>query len=215
MANSSDDALVARLTRTAGDLAAAGPEGAVIRGDKTLAFATDISDLLTAYATVQAERDELEQAMVGLKELHVKVDEGGKWSADALVRGEAVTAFAGLMVEWFRESGGKNFVVVGIRDPRTAEKFTFTVQKHTGLTPADKYLDSEDRAAKAVSELATLRETLVGEVEARLHEKRMSFEMSGPHGDVDYRATFSFDEGGSWVRWPEIAAILNAIKGTP
>ena len=65
------------------------------------------------------------------------------------------------------------------------------------------------------AELATLRETLVGEVEARLHEKRMSFEMSGPHEDVDYRATFSFDEGGSWVRWPEIAAILNAIKGTP
>lgn len=65
------------------------------------------------------------------------------------------------------------------------------------------------------AELATLRDTLVGEVEARLHEKRMSFEMSGPHGDVDYRATFSFDEGGSWVRWPEIAAILNAIKGTP
>ena len=51
------DALVERLNRTAGDLAAAGPEGAVIRGDKTLAFATDISDLLTAYATVQAERD--------------------------------------------------------------------------------------------------------------------------------------------------------------
>ena len=80
---------------------------------------------------------------------------------------------------------------------------------------ADALKEWDDRVGALQAELATLRETLVGEVEARLHEKRMSFEMSGPHEDVDYRATFSFDEGGSWVRWPEIAAILNAIKGTP
>lgn len=92
------------------------------------------------------------------------------------------------------------------------------VAAHGGTTDgmAPEYdSDSLQAVLRLRIELATLRETLVGEVEARLHEKRMSFEMSGPHGDVDYRATFSFDEGGSWVRWPEIAAILNAIKGTP
>lgn len=58
---------VERVIITAGDLAAAGPDGAVIRGDKTLPFAEDLSALCEAVTALQAENARLRNALGGIE----------------------------------------------------------------------------------------------------------------------------------------------------
>lgn len=157
---------------------------------------------------MQAERDAANEGLASIRKLDLSGESGKGWKANVAMQGAALEMFTASMADVFKDKGGPNYVEASLRDVRDGTVYFCIVGPKRGKTP------HELRQA-AESEIATLRETLVGEVEARLHEKRMSFEMSGPHEDVDYRATFSFDEGGSWVRWPEIAAILNAIKGTP
>lgn len=75
--------------------------------------------------------------MVELRELEMSADQG-KYSAYAKFGGGAVKIFAASMVQWFKQTGGKNFVTVEMFDPDTHERYELTMQKAGGKTPAQE-----------------------------------------------------------------------------
>jgi hypothetical protein len=72
-----------------------------------------------------------------LDEMSYKLADG-KISAEAFFGGPAVKFFAGVMVGWFKETGGKNYVVCDLNDPKTGERYTVTMQRAGGKTPAQE-----------------------------------------------------------------------------
>jgi hypothetical protein len=58
--------------------------------------------------------------------------------ATATFKGDAVKEWCKIAVDWFRETGGKNFVVMDMTDPRDGEHYTLTVQRAGGKTAAQE-----------------------------------------------------------------------------
>lgn len=71
-----------------------------------------------------------------ITEMSFKAKAGEPMEAMAVFDGGAVKAFAVSMVNWFRETGGKNYVTCDLRDPETGEQYQITMQKAGGRTPA-------------------------------------------------------------------------------
>lgn len=69
-----------------------------------------------------------------LTELHMTEREG----IQAQFEGAAVKAFSTACVDWFRESGGSNYVTCSLRDPKSGEEYVLTMQKAIGKTPAQE-----------------------------------------------------------------------------
>lgn len=91
---------------------------------------------------------EHEEVMLHIKKLNVCLEEGKPFSADAVFGGAMVKIFAGSMINWFKETGGKNYVTVQITDPSTAEQYAITMQKVGGKTPANEIHDLKTRIAE-------------------------------------------------------------------
>lgn len=78
---------------------------------------------------------ELEAQLVSIRRMNMRLDEGCL-EADALFEGAAVKLWASSMAEWFRETGGMNYVTVEMSDPTTGERYSITMQRAGGKTPA-------------------------------------------------------------------------------
>lgn len=57
---------------------------------------------------------------------------------EATFSGSAVKAWAFLAVDWFKETGGKNYVTMDMVDTRDGSRYTLTMQKAGGRTPAQE-----------------------------------------------------------------------------
>lgn len=55
---------------------------------------------------------------------------------EATFSGAAVKAWCFLAVDWFKETGGKNYVTMDMVDSRDGARYTMTMQKAGGRTPA-------------------------------------------------------------------------------
>lgn len=53
-------------------------------------------------------------------------------------RGEAVKAWCGIAIDWFRDIGAKGYVTMDLTDARDGQKYTMTMQRHGGASPSDK-----------------------------------------------------------------------------
>lgn len=73
---------------------------------------------------------------VRLTKMNVRATTGEPVEAWAQFEGGAVKAWAASLVQWFRESGGQNYVTCDLRDPTTGEAYQITMQKAGGRTPA-------------------------------------------------------------------------------
>jgi hypothetical protein len=71
-----------------------------------------------------------------ITEMTFKAKAGEPMEALAVYEGGAMKVFAASMVQWFRESGGQNYVTCDLRDPATGEAYQITMQKAGGRTPA-------------------------------------------------------------------------------
>lgn len=71
-----------------------------------------------------------------MAKVDISAEIGKPWSANATFQGEGVKMFAAQVVEWFREQGGDNFVTVELSDPKNGQRFSLTVQREGGKTPA-------------------------------------------------------------------------------
>lgn len=58
------------------------------------------------------------------------------WRAEATLGGAAVKHFAMIAVDWFRETGGKNYITMEFTDTRDGEMYELTVQRKGGKSPA-------------------------------------------------------------------------------
>lgn len=79
-----------------------------------------------------------EAQLVAVRKMNMHYVEGEPFHAEATFEGGAVKLWAASMVEWFRESGGKNYIVVDMSDPRSGERYSITMQKAGGKTPAQE-----------------------------------------------------------------------------
>jgi hypothetical protein len=73
---------------------------------------------------------------VCLTEMNISAKAGEPMEAYAQFEGGAVKAWAVSLVQWFRDSGGENYVTCDLRDPTTGEAYSITMQKAGGRTPA-------------------------------------------------------------------------------
>jgi hypothetical protein len=71
-----------------------------------------------------------------ITEMNFKAKEGEPFEATGQFQGDAVKEWALVMVQWFREKGGINYVACDLSDPTTGERFEITMQKAGGRTPA-------------------------------------------------------------------------------
>lgn len=76
-----------------------------------------------------------------ITEMNIKAKAGEPMEATACFEGGPVKAFAASMVNWFRETGGKNYVTCDLRDPETGESYQITMQKAGGRTPAQDLVE--------------------------------------------------------------------------
>lgn len=83
---------------------------------------------------------------VSLREMHVESHPGQPFKAHAIYGGELIKEFASTFVEWFKENGGIGFVTLDLQDPATGDKYSITMQKWGGKTPAMRIAELE-RAA--------------------------------------------------------------------
>jgi hypothetical protein len=89
-----------------------------------------------------AQCAEYKNVMAELRKLEMCMDEN-KYSTFAQFGGAAVKIFAASMVNWFKETGGKNYVTVEMHDPDTGERYELTMQKAGAKTPGDKIRELE------------------------------------------------------------------------
>jgi hypothetical protein len=90
-------------------------------------------------------RSPAETSAVQMTDMEVHAYEGQGFRAEARFKGEAVKLFAANAVQWFRDSGGENYVTTELTDPNTHESYSITMQRACGKTPAQEL--SELRAA--------------------------------------------------------------------
>lgn len=81
---------------------------------------------------------EYEDAIAHLTSIDYKADGVHPTVANAAFDGAAVKLFAASAVQWFKDTGGKNFVTLDMNDPKTGEHYEVTMQKAGGMTPAQK-----------------------------------------------------------------------------
>jgi len=81
-----------------------------------------------------------------LTEMNINAKAGQPVEAVAVFEGRAVKAWAASLVEWFRVSGGQNYVTCDLRDPTTGEAYSITMQKAGGRTPAQDLLELRAQA---------------------------------------------------------------------
>lgn len=93
---------------------------------------------------------QFEAQLCAVRKLNIDAEEGRPLNASATFEGGAVKLWAASMVEWFRESGGQNYIVVDMSDPRTGERYSITMQRAGARTPAQDL--SELRARLSVTE---------------------------------------------------------------
>lgn len=84
--------------------------------------------------------------LCAVRKLNIDAAEGKPLNASATFEGGAVKLWAAAMVEWFRETGGQNFIVVDMTDPRTGESYSITMQKAGGKTPAQELAELRRQA---------------------------------------------------------------------
>lgn len=73
---------------------------------------------------------------VRLTEMSLKAKEGEPFEATGQFQGDAVKEWALAMVQSFREKGGVNYIACDLSDPTTGERYSITMQKAGGRTPA-------------------------------------------------------------------------------
>jgi len=76
---------------------------------------------------------EYQKEVVRVRELALDADRG---TLDVAFDGPAVKIFAAKMVQWFRKEGGKNYVTMDLFDPATGDRYSITMQRAGGTTPA-------------------------------------------------------------------------------
>ncbi|MFL6600758.1 MAG: hypothetical protein ACJ8R9_05450 [Steroidobacteraceae bacterium] len=91
-----------------------------------------------------------EMPAVQMTDLSIEAHEGQPFKAEAHFKGEVVKLFAATAIEWFKECQGDNFVTVDLTDPNTRQRYSITMQRAGGQTPAE--LIAELRAARTIDE---------------------------------------------------------------
>lgn len=86
-----------------------------------------------------------EAQLVAVRKMNMHYVEGEPFHAEATFEGGAVKLWAASMVEWFRESGGKNYIVVDMSDPRTGERYSITMQRAGARTPTQDLTELRSR----------------------------------------------------------------------
>lgn len=100
----------------------------------------------------EKERDEANAALVNIREMHF---ENG--ALDVAFSGDGATAIAMVLVAFYKEHGGENYVEMQLADKTTGERYTVTIQRVAGKTPhelRDAAEASRDRLAAALREIA-------------------------------------------------------------
>jgi hypothetical protein len=124
------------LVRYGGQRSADGYESGCFpdsQGSYYLASAVD-----ALIAKLREELREANESLVRVKEVNIRAAEGEPFHGEALFAGEAVKAWAQSMVEWFRQSNGKNYVTVDLTSPDGMERYEVTMRKSNGETPAQQ-----------------------------------------------------------------------------
>lgn len=91
---------------------------------------------LERWALKRADRREGE-SLIELKEMLAKVEDG-RMTAEAAFGGPAVQIFMAAAVEWFKKSGGDNYVTCEVTCKKTLQRYTLTMQRCNGKTPAQE-----------------------------------------------------------------------------
>lgn len=78
------------------------------------------------------------EAPLKLVELEIRAHENEPVQMNAEFRGAAVKVLASHFVGWFEQAGAQNYITVDIIDPETGERYTITMQKAGGKTPAEE-----------------------------------------------------------------------------
>jgi len=107
----------------------------------TPAEVADIRLLLAALDESRKENAELHDGLVAIERYNLSGGKDVPAKADASFKGEAVKMFATMMVEWFRECGGQNFVTIELGDPREHHRYILTMQKKGARSVDEKYLE--------------------------------------------------------------------------
>ena len=105
------------------------------------------------------EREGGADDLMTLRSLHIENPPDRPWSAKAGFDGPAAEMFAAALCDFYRKSGGENYVEMHMRDPASpSEEFVVTVQRKAGKTPhelrreAEAALAALPREATGVSE---------------------------------------------------------------
>ena len=105
------------------------------------------------------EREASADDLMTLRSLHIENPPDKPWSVKAGFDGPAAEMFAAALCDFYRKSGGENYVEMHMRDPASpSEEFVVTVQRKAGKTPhelrreAEAALAAFPREATGVSE---------------------------------------------------------------
>lgn len=90
---------------------------------------------LERWALKRAGKQEAE-TLLAIQSMTAKI-ENGLSSYEAEMGGPAATMFAAMMIEWFKRTGGVNYVTCAVQDRRTGARYEITMQRCGGKTPAD------------------------------------------------------------------------------
>jgi hypothetical protein len=88
--------------------------------------------------------------------------EVGPFGINATIQHPAAVAFSTAMYDWFRTSGGQNYVEVRcqVEDPEKGmQQFCITMQRIGGLTPTEKLAVAQSRIEELAQELKDDAET--------------------------------------------------------
>jgi hypothetical protein len=75
--------------------------------------------------------------LLELQKVHQEIVDG-KLDAEVVFGGPAAKVFAAFAIDWFKRTGGKNFIVCEVTDSETGEPYELTMRKRWGKSPAQE-----------------------------------------------------------------------------
>ena len=114
------------------------------------------------------EREASADDLMTLRSLHIENPPDKPWSAKAGFDGPAAEMFAAALCDFYRKSGGENYVEMHMRDPASpSEEFVVTVQRKAGKTPHELRREAEAALAALPREATGVSEAMVENVARR------------------------------------------------
>jgi hypothetical protein len=104
---------------------------------------------LERWALNRAGRRE-DEKLLQLEKVHQEIVDG-RLNAEIVFGGPAAKIFAAFAIDWFKRTGGHNFVTCEITDTKDHHRYQLTMQKVHGKSPAERIgeLERELAASRA------------------------------------------------------------------